>query len=330
MSLTGHLSNKESPVSTYLHEIAPRLALAGTRGNIGRAAADELGFDEVLGRTLVVAIPDTVPDRLAFAAIAGTAFDYRARMMIGPFRPTETTAAQGVLRLAADARSVPNGEHRRRVLTDTFTLAVRIIDTNDDDATHEDDDEARRSTNLDQAAALLAWCESVYRGFPDSLNGALGHQLDAASTGVDMLASVPATLLSDIARLRIANKRQLADWRGSIAAGTRFAPNPVFAGSALVGGADADWLIGATLIDCKTLSRLTRPALRKVLFQLLGYVLLDFDDRLRIRDVGIWLPRYAALASWRVEDLLGADAVAELPRLRAGMRAAVQARQQAR
>jgi hypothetical protein len=38
--------------------------------------------------------------------------------------------------------------------------------------------------------------------------------------------------------------------------------------------------------------------------QLIGYVLLDFDDEYQITDVGLFAARYAYLATWNLGSLL--------------------------
>src|SRR6218665_2709109 len=111
---------------------------------------------------------------------------------------------------------------------------------------------------------------------------------------------------------------QIEFWRESIASGERFEPNPSFSGSTLVGDADGDWFVGETLIDCKVYRSLTIPKLRDFLRQLLGYVMLDLDDALGIRRVGVWLPRQRLTPTWSLTRLLGGDPEELLPSLREG------------
>ena len=93
--------------------------------------------------------------------------------------------------------------------------------------------------------------------------------------------------------------------------------NPTFAGSAYVGGADADLILDRRLIEIKTTveTRLDHGWL----LQLLGYVLLDWDDEYKIDGIGVLYARQAALARWRLDDVLreiGGGGMAALPRLR--------------
>jgi hypothetical protein len=78
--------------------------------------------------------------------------------------------------------------------------------------------------------------------------------------------------------------------------------NPTFAGSRLVGGADADIIVEGMLVEFKT-SRQSRPLGREHLWQLLGYVLLDFEDTHRIHMAGFDFARHDMTRSWTVEEL---------------------------
>ncbi|MEV0348347.1 hypothetical protein AB0H88_21450 [Nonomuraea sp. NPDC050680] len=75
-----------------------------------------------------------------------------------------------------------------------------------------------------------------------------------------------------------------------------------FTGSADVGDADADLITGGLLLDVKASTKAT--AGRKEFYQLIGYVLLDYDDRYRIDSVGLYLSRFGRLITWTVTDYL--------------------------
>lgn len=77
--------------------------------------------------------------------------------------------------------------------------------------------------------------------------------------------------------------------------------NPVFDGSTGVGGADADFIVGRCLVEMKTTIDSKLPSLRRWLYQLLGYVLLDYSDRYRIRSVGLYLTRQGIMVKWPLE-----------------------------
>ncbi|WP_329543372.1 hypothetical protein OG548_45745 [Streptomyces sp. NBC_01356] len=92
---------------------------------------------------------------------------------------------------------------------------------------------------------------------------------------------------------------------------------PVFDGSMHVGGADADFILGGCLIDCKATIRPQRLG-RAALYQLAGYLLLDYHNTYAIGRVGLYLSRQGALIDWDIREflrLLGARL--PLPDLRA-------------
>jgi hypothetical protein len=78
--------------------------------------------------------------------------------------------------------------------------------------------------------------------------------------------------------------------------------NPVFEGSHDVGGADADLIVDDCLIDLK--ATIDPKPSADALYQLLGYVLLDYQDEHQIRSVGVYLARQGVLLRWRLDDLL--------------------------
>ena len=123
-------------------------------------------------------------------------------------------------------------------------------------------------------------------------------------------------MLEDIARLHIVNQRQIKHWRLRMRHGAFFISNPSFSGDFLVGGADGDWFIDDTLFDCKVKDTITAPWVRKVLMQLLGYLILDLDNDYQAQRIGVWLPRQATVKTWAIEEILGDDASTLLANVR--------------
>ena len=79
--------------------------------------------------------------------------------------------------------------------------------------------------------------------------------------------------------------------------------NPTFDGSGGVGGADADLIVDGCLIDMKAI---VKPSMgRQKLYQLLGYVLLDYSDQYRLKSAGFYFLRQGVIAKWPLNDLLG-------------------------
>lgn len=305
MSLTDHLRDSGSPVRAYLDGLSPSLADIQGRSEGARAMAQALGLTDLArSKTLVPSLPGVDTAR------SGTAIDFRVRIALGGFDPGDSAAAVGVAELPFHASGVENGSDRARVLVEAFEVATRILECSSDEA------------DLDRASILLACCEQVHRGGSSALKGSLGAALDAADDGLAFASGIDESSLTDVRALMEANAVQIDEWRGQIASDERFEPNPAFAGSALVGGADGDWLVGEALYDSKVYAELTVPKLRSFLRQLLGYVMLDLDDALGIRSVGLWLPRQRVTRVWTLNRLLGGDPEELLPRLRAGFQAA--------
>ncbi|MDR2323280.1 MAG: HEAT repeat domain-containing protein [Microbacterium sp.] len=263
--------------------------------------AASLGLRELAEQPLVVPAAEQV-----IGTVAGTAFDIRARIELGGFIASESTSAAGVDALPHLIGQVENGEHRARVLSEGFSVAEEILAS------------PAGRLSLTRASVLLAYCEQVYRGGADALAGTLGAACDAAADGYDLASGIAVEVIDDIEALLHASQNQIEAWREDIAGGARFEPNPGFSGARLLGGADGDWMIGNTLIDCKVYSELSVPKLRDLLRQLLGYVMLDLDDALGIRNVAVWLPRQQQLKTWTLEQLFGGDPETQLPKLREG------------
>lgn len=78
--------------------------------------------------------------------------------------------------------------------------------------------------------------------------------------------------------------------------------NPKFAGSIDIGGADADLVIDGCLIDIKT--SITAKISADYLYQLAGYLLLDYDNSLNMNATGIYMARQGMLFTWSVPDFL--------------------------
>ena len=110
-------------------------------------------------------------------------------------------------------------------------------------------------------------------------------------------AAQPAWMVDDLCRLIEANADACATWNTR----TPLLLNPIFDGSVAVGGADADLIVAGTLLDIKT--TLNPRISRAMLWQVLGYALLDWDDRYGIRRVGLHLPRQAVTLDWSVDRL---------------------------
>ncbi len=80
---------------------------------------------------------------------------------------------------------------------------------------------------------------------------------------------------------------------------------PTFVGGTLVGGADADWIVGGTLIDCKATIKplVAASVIRQYIWQLLGYAALDWNNHLGIEELGLYMARQGAWVIWNGDEL---------------------------
>lgn len=136
----------------------------------------------------------------------------------------------------------------------------------------------------------------------NSLNSPL-FQLPEDATLRELLA-LPDPWLEDLRQLSWAFFRDCRDLLNR-----EHFLNPTFAGSGPIGGADADLIVERCLIEIKTT---VHPSLNaQLLYQMLGYVLLDFDDRFELEEVAVYMSRQSTLVRWTLLDLI--ETLAEKP-----------------
>ena len=89
------------------------------------------------------------------------------------------------------------------------------------------------------------------------------------------------------------------------------AVNPNFDGSRDIGGADADMIVDGVLLDIKT--TIKREIGSDWIWQLLGYVLLDYSDHYHMNGVGFYMARQGMLIKWDLEETLRGLCAGEPP-----------------
>ncbi|MFI2563562.1 hypothetical protein [Paenarthrobacter sp. NPDC018779] len=269
--------------------------------------ASEFGFDEVTALNTQLPIPEGVNERKSHAITAGMALDYRIRMELPDFDFADTMAQAGLDILGMDPGVIHRGKHIHKTLEMASGFAYLTWK-----------EKSPHPLSLDRASIPLAWCESIARAGPQiALSGELGKRIKRAKDAVELMMGIDESLLFDVSCMRNAVEPLIAEWNNDLESGNiDYVPNPDFLGSSAVGGADADWVVGDMLIELKTREVITNAWLRDVLFQLLGYVLLDLDDSFGIQRVGILLPRQPYFAVWSIPDLLRQDSQEALQSLR--------------
>lgn len=227
----------------------------------------------------------------------GTAFDYMLRFELWrrcPHAVTESWVAESAVQMlerlsrAPRTLSLDSGavvHIRQEVSPDTFKTAKTILDQARAYLERYrvlQEPEPPDIRTLARHSLLLANLDPIRR------RGYSGWDLEEADDDdvedlVNLLEIVPYASLSDSSTVFL---------------------NPTFGwGSELVGGADADLIVGDTLIDIKTTKNLRLE--RSLLRQVIGYYILSEIARIenpefpRVNSIGAYFPRYAQL--WRLD-----------------------------
>ncbi|MFF9819017.1 UvrD-helicase domain-containing protein [Streptomyces sp. NPDC014006] len=293
LPLTGQLQYPRSPMSLFLARHLPRTE------RLISAYQQQV-------RTLPPAAQPMNERRPDYAALGHT-IDYRLRLLLG--RGPGEAVALGIRLLGnlAPLDGAPAADVRQSLHSAGIELLARLR-AHLDGATRLDDEELTRLCHV------AGYFEAVYRNGVFSRRRNLLASADARTTLNDLTAAVPAYVLEDISDQIALAERPFAPFR--LLPEHKRVCGPVFAGSADLGGADADFIVDGLLIDCKATIRphsLNRAAVQ----QLAGYLLLDYDDTHRIERVGIYLSRHGALITWTVPEFLTSlGATIPLPALR--------------
>ena len=164
------------------------------------------------------------------------------------------------------------------------------------------DGRAPRRRQLSRLCFVAASYEAVYRTGRVQRGNMLVGRLRRPTLS-ELTAAVPEYAVEDLAR-----QFALATGPFRCAAGAaeeQKVCGPAFAGSADLGGADADFILDGLLLDCKA-TRYPRSLGREEIYQLAGYLLLDYEDRFGINHLGLYLSRQGAMITWSVEEFLQA------------------------
>ena len=284
MSLTGHLNTRESPVKRFLMDRFPATKVLTVPAN------------KMLRAHGCICHPPALPV-FPFGDV-GRAIDYRIRYFYPPVASRELAAWQGGqdLKMVAREFAVAGAADSRQivashVIDDFFTSLDAFIV-----ATHP----AGRLLDTNEEAILARYCfvlsllEARFRSSQTAQSLYLPRHCQNVE-GLLAIASEPVVqdLVYLAQQFSISGQKLLS--RPAVL-------NPVFAGSADIGGADADLIIDRQLVEIKTTKNNVVEA--AWLRQLLGYVLLDYDDVLQVNTVGLYLARHGMLLSWPIPDLL--------------------------
>lgn len=291
MSLTTELAKPSSPITQYLRFVGALVVDTGRGTPWAEPCKQLLGLEAFPGSPTVPMVPG------ADAGMVGTAFDYRLRFHFAPCRVKDFVAWQGaaLLRRLDPSTEVPVA----RFFSNLDTLASTLSPAGH----HLEADEERL---LDAYCVVLAQLESVYR----TRGGWLPHLPPTATSKArpnaePLLQLAPESTVEDVVNLSHSASDAMSPLIPYVANGSLpYHPNPVFAGSSAIGGADADFIIATTIFELKTTKTLDAAAVRNALLQLLGYSLLDYDDEYGIRRVGIYFARHGWVKAWPLWELV--------------------------
>ncbi|MBB5939284.1 UvrD-helicase domain-containing protein [Streptomyces zagrosensis] len=297
LPLTKQLEYPRSPMSKFFSRHLPRT---------------EQVLDSYLrqSRELPPSVQPMDERRPHYSALGHT-IDYRLRLGLG--HGPGSAVAMGVRLLGASRvlEGAPSPEVRAALYTAGTQLLARL-QSHVEGELHLDEEELTRLCHV------AGFYEAVYRSGVFARRRNLLTLAQADTTLQNLVAAVPAYVLEDIAEQVALAHEPFAPFR-RLPAEQRVC-GPVFTGSADLGGADADFIVGGLLIDCKATTRphkLDRTAVQ----QLAGYLLLDYDDAYGIDRVGFYLSRQGALITWEVSEFLRAlGAAVPLVRLRTLLR----------
>jgi len=319
VALTRELDRKDSPVRHWFEQWLPNAKPISQDWNAQVKSAP------TLRPATDLRVPGTV----------GTAFDYRLRYALAQTPFEDLVAATGLRLLDTSRKLTRTNRAAPDVFLDLYGSpppeAAGIVGLITDfqaglATTLSELAPVGRELADDQEQLLCRYCyvlgllEELYRAGLKIRSPLL--TLSSRATLADLLALPPEVWVDDLRALSRASTPNLPEL-----AREPLVLNPIFAGSSEIGGADADLISAGCLIDIKTTvdPKFTRT---RLLYQLLGYVLLDYDDAFAIDSVAVYLSRQALLIRWPLEPLLttlrdGEDV--SLAELRGSFRATVAA-----
>lgn len=262
MSLTSMLASRGLPLREFFEERLP---------NVKPLQADWRSCGA----------PSILPDGPIVWSLVGTAFDYRLRYLFIKTPVERFVAALGAARTGEVFFSFDNLAASLEEFVASHDPTGGILAPADE-------------AQLARFCYVLAMYESLFRAL--NVNSPLLGLREGASTE-EQLALVPPEAVDDMVALTKSAAETLRPMFGN-----RIFANPNFAGSIDVGGADADLIVDATLIDIKTTKN--RSLERAMVYQLVGYLLLDYEDDYEISEVGFYLSRVPALVRWPAEAVV--------------------------
>lgn len=285
MSLTSELKNTQSPASRFMREHFPmtRRVMALCRGQMGSAHETHR------------------PEQPVPWGLIGTALDYRLRFYFpqvgGRGQLEKLVCFQGAaIACGTTRKGISKRENvgflSLELMSEFFSSLKQFLE------------QAQPQQNrLDKSneEALLRYCVVMA-----ALDFFFRVGYDPSSVLLNPAPKVTLDELISVAETHWIEDLRFLSWqfhdKFSKMLSCPTVLNPTFDGSIFIGGADADLIIDGCLVDIKaTVNPRTEAGW---LYQLLGYVLLDWHDEYQIKEVTIYFARQAFLLKWNLSDIL--------------------------
>lgn len=290
MSLTSHLDDKSSPIRHFLYENFPN-----TQPFLKESR-------QVIRTSTTLRPSGPVP----YSTI-GTALDYRLRYYFEVTPKEELVAWLGCLISTGRTTLVADNPPINTELADEFFASLQdVLDTLQP---------KHRMLNRPDEERLAKYC-FVLALFEQVFRAGLGIRsplFEQKFTNFqELLKLATMTSVNDMCELSFLFYEQ---FKGAFQSSVVL--NPAFAGSRDVGGADADFILDGNLVDIKAT---VNPKIDSIwIYQLLGYVLLDYNDEYGITSIGLYMARQGLSFEWSLQDvlnILGNDSTLSLTEIR--------------
>jgi hypothetical protein len=271
-TLTLHIKDPNSPVTKFLKEYFPNIPVV----------TKEIKFQ--------VENPDTIRpadvNKYPYTTI-GTAIDYRIRYYFA-ITPVEDLVAHNLIKTSSDNKTTVYSTSLNPDLIDEFFGSL-------DDKLEHLRPVGRELERVDEELIarycyVLALFEAAWRGGTDFAD-------PKCATVADLLNIAQPHSVDDMCNLSWLFHKCHGNLTSSKAI-----LNPTFDGSRDI-AADADLIIDDYLIEIKTTVNPTSIT-RQGLYQLIGYVLLDYSNRYKLRGVGFYMARQGLLLKWELSEFL--------------------------
>jgi hypothetical protein len=231
----------------------------------------------------------------------GTALDYRVRYYFAVTPSDQFIAYIGAMRVAMLAADMADAFHDN--LCPALDSLAKEINPVARRLGREDED------RLNRHCIVLALFDELYRtgmAYADS-SPLMQSNSDEYE---DWLAIPKPEWLDDLRQLS-----WLFQERGSGLVEKTATLNPEFEGSRDIGGADADIIVANRLLEIKASVDPNGGRIKRWLYQALGYVLLDYDDRHKLTGMDLYLARQGVFLRWPLNEAIETLADGKAPPL---------------